>query len=66
MIVPAVLVFRDMRNGTMLPGSAKVAEWGNAGAAIAWLERDGWSVGSKPTIFTKRNGYVLHECRLIY
>lgn len=66
MITPSVLVYRDLRNGIMLPGSARVEEFGNAGAAIRHLEREGWKVGSDPREFVKWEGYTLHECRIIF
>lgn len=63
----AVLVFRDLKAGSMVLGSSKVAEFANAGAAIRHLTKDGWRVsGMSPNIFFKDNGLVLHECRLIY
>ena len=63
----ALLVFRDLKAGSMVPGSSKVAEFANAGAAIRHLTKDGWRVSSmSPNIFFKDNGHILHECRLIY
>lgn len=63
----AVLVFRDLKAGSMVPGSSKVVEFANAGAAIRHLTEDGWRVsGMSPNIFFKDNGLVLHECRIIY
>lgn len=63
----AVLVFRDLKAGSMVPGSSRVAEFANAGAAIRHLTKDGWRVsGMSPNIFFKDNGLVLHECRIIY
>lgn len=63
----AVLVFRDLKAGSMVPGSAKVAEFANAGAAIRHLTKDGWRVsGTSSNVFLKDNGLILHECRLIY
>lgn len=63
----AVLVFRDLKAGSMVPGSSKVAEFANADAAIRHLTKDGWRVsGMSPNIFFKDNGLVLHECRIIY
>ena len=63
----AVLVFRDLKVGSMVPGSSKVAEFANAGAAIRYLTKNGWRVsGMSPNIFFKDNGLVLHECRIIY
>ena len=66
-LTPCVLVFRDIHSGMLVPGSAKVAEFGHAGSAVRWLEHDGWSMsGTSQDIYFKRDGSILHECRIIY
>lgn len=65
-LTPCILVFRDLHSGMMMPGSAKVAEFGHTGSAVHWLERDGWYMsGTSQDIYFKRDGSILHECRII-
>ena len=68
MIVPAVLVYRDLKCGEFVPGSARVEEMPNAGAAVVKLIEEGWrySGGDPKVLYCDGEGYVLHEVRLIY
>lgn len=64
---PTVAVFRDIHRGDYVYGSAKIAEYPSATSAIAYLEKNGWIMsGIHSFIYLKRNGTILHECRLIY
>lgn len=62
-----VLLYRDLRFGEYMPGTAHVEEYENAGAAIKVLVNEGWRVSElTPRMFFKDDGYVLHECRIIF
>ena len=65
---PTVLVYRDLKLGAYVPGSARVEEMPNAGAAIKQLVEEGWrySGGDPKVLYRDGEGYVLHEVRLIY
>lgn len=65
--MPAVLVFRDLKFGEYMPGTARVEEYGNAGAALEMLANDGWRVSHlNSRLFYKIDAYITHECRIIY
>ena len=65
---PTVLVYRDLKCGEFVPGSARVEEMPNAGAAINKLINEGWHYsGYNSRILHRDDGaYVLHEVMLIY
>lgn len=65
---PTVLVYRDLKCGEFVPGSARVEEMPNAGAAIVKLVEEGWRYsGCDPKVlYRDGEGYLLHEVRLIY
>ena len=63
----AVLFYRDLCFGEYKPGTARVEEYANAGAALEMLVNDGWRVSElTPRMFFKDEGYILHECRIIF
>lgn len=64
---PTVAVFRDIQRGDYVYGSARVAEYPTAISAISYLEKNGWIMsGLNAYLYLKRDGTILHECRLIY
>lgn len=65
--MPTVLVFRDLRCGEYVPGSARIEEFDNAGAALRWLSKDGWKVsGINSQVFYKHDVYIVRECMILY
>lgn len=67
MTTAAVLLYRDLRFDEFMPGTARVKEYANAGAALRWLSNDGWKVsGINSQVFYKQDAYVLHECMILY
>lgn len=67
MTTAAVLLYRDLCFGEFMPGTARVDEYANAGAALKMLANNGWRVsGMNSRMFYKDDGYILHECRIIY
>lgn len=62
-----VLLYRDLQFGEYKPGTARVEEHANAGAALEMLANNGWRVsGMNSRMFYKDDGYILHECRIIF
>lgn len=67
MATAAVLFYRDLQFGEYKPGTARVEEYKNAGAALEMLANNGWRVSElTPRMFFKDEGYILHECRIIF
>lgn len=67
MSTAAVLLYRDLCFGEYKPGTARVEEYANAGAALEMLANNGWRVsGMNSRMFYKDEGYTLHECRIIF
>lgn len=63
----AVLLYRDLRFGEYMPGTAHIEEYANAGAAIEVLANEGWRVSNFDSrMFYKLDAYITHECRIIY
>lgn len=63
----AILLYRDLRSGMYMPGTARIEEYANAGAALEVLANDGWRVSQLDSrMFYKIDAYITHECRIIY
>lgn len=67
MATAAVLLYRDLRFGEFMPGTARVEEYANAGAALEVLANEGWNVSHlNSRLFYKIDAYITHECRIIF
>lgn len=69
MATAAVLLYRDLKFGEYMPGTARVEEYANAGAALRRLSNDGWKVSRiNSQVFYKIDActYVTHECMILY